>query len=218
VGLLAQLGDRELAAVAGRRRPPPPVWCCRYRRPATAIKHPDGWRYQCLGTDTGTGQPAFLDTRHRAHARVEDRIRCGKDTGLGRFPSRTFAMNAAWLTAVMLAVDLIAWTQTMLQHDIPPLAKAEPKPCATGSCTSRPAWSAADGDSGCASTGAGHGPRNSPEPSPAAPRFPNQQANQHPEPTTRSRRTRQPKLGGQPRPGHNTTTNRINPLAGTTRE
>jgi hypothetical protein len=56
-----------------------------------------------------TGQLAFLDARHRAHARVEDRIRCGKDTGLNRFPSRTFAINAAWLTAVMLAVDLLAW-------------------------------------------------------------------------------------------------------------
>jgi hypothetical protein len=69
----------------------------------------------------------FLDARHRAHARVEDRIRCGKDTGLGHFPSRTFGINAAWLTAVMLAVDLIAWTQTILLHDAATLAKAEPK-------------------------------------------------------------------------------------------
>jgi hypothetical protein len=87
----------------------------------------DGWRYQCFATDTPAGQLAFLDARHRAHARVEDRIRTGKDTGLGRFPSRTFAINAAWLTAVMLAVDLICWTQTMLLHDIAALARAEPK-------------------------------------------------------------------------------------------
>jgi hypothetical protein len=92
-----------------------------------AFEERDGWRYQCLATDTRVGQLAFLDARHRAHARVEDRIRCGKDTGLGRFPSRTFAINAAWLTAVMLAVDLLTWTQTILLHDIPPLAKAEPK-------------------------------------------------------------------------------------------
>ena len=58
---------------------------------------------------------------------AEDRIRCGKDTGLGRFPSRTFAINAAWLTVVMLAVDLLVWAQTLLLHDIPKLAKAEPK-------------------------------------------------------------------------------------------
>jgi hypothetical protein len=92
-----------------------------------ALEHRDGWRYQCLATDTGIGQLAFLDARHRAHARVEDRIRCGKDTGLGRFPSRQFAINAAWLSAVMLAVDLIAWTQTLLVHDDPQLARAEPK-------------------------------------------------------------------------------------------
>jgi Transposase DDE domain group 1 len=87
----------------------------------------DGWRYQCFATDTGVGQLAFLDARHRAHARVEDRIRTGKDTGLGRFPSRQFSINAAWLTTVMLAVDLLAWTQTILLHDHPALAKAEPK-------------------------------------------------------------------------------------------
>jgi hypothetical protein len=92
-----------------------------------AFEHHDGWRYQCLATDTGVGQLAFLDARHRAHARVEDRIRTGKDTGLGRFPSRTFAINAAWLTAVMLAVDLLAWTQTILLHDQQALATAEPK-------------------------------------------------------------------------------------------
>jgi hypothetical protein len=87
----------------------------------------DGWRYQCIATDTPLGQLAFLDARHRAHARVEDRIRCGKDTGLGRFPSRAFAINAAWLTTVMLAVDLLSWTQTILLHDQPALARAEPK-------------------------------------------------------------------------------------------
>jgi hypothetical protein len=92
-----------------------------------AFEERDGWRYQCLATDTAVGQLAFLDSRHRAHARVEDRIRCGKDTGLGRFPSQTFAINAAWLTAVMLAVDLLAWAQTILLRDHPTLAKAEPK-------------------------------------------------------------------------------------------
>ena len=92
-----------------------------------AFEHRDGWRYQCFATDTSAGQLVFLDARHRAHARVEDRIRTGKDTGLGRFPSRTFAINAAWLTAVMLAVDMLAWTQTMLLHDVPTLARAEPK-------------------------------------------------------------------------------------------
>lgn len=85
----------------------------------------DGWRYTAFATDTPVGQLPFLDARHRAHARVEDRIRCGKDTGLNRFPSRDYAINTAWLTAVMIAADLIAWTQTLLLTG--DLAKAEPK-------------------------------------------------------------------------------------------
>ena len=54
-----------------------------------------GYRFQTFATNTKTGQLAALEARHRAHARVEDRIRCGKDTGYGRFPSRHFAINAA---------------------------------------------------------------------------------------------------------------------------
>ncbi len=52
-----------------------------------AIEERDGYRYQVFATNTAVGQLAFLDARHRAHARVEDRIRTGKDTGFGRFPS-----------------------------------------------------------------------------------------------------------------------------------
>jgi Transposase DDE domain group 1 len=85
----------------------------------------DGWRYTCFATDTQAGQLAFLDARHRAHARVEDRIRTAKDTGLGHFPSRTFPINAAWLAVVMLAVDLLAWTGHLALDGH--LAKAEPK-------------------------------------------------------------------------------------------
>jgi hypothetical protein len=91
------------------------------------IEERDGWRYTCFATDTQVGQHAWLDARHRSHARVEDRIRCGKDTGLARFPSRSFAINQAWLTCVLTAIDLITWTQTILVHDQPELAKAEPK-------------------------------------------------------------------------------------------
>ncbi len=41
----------------------------------------DGWRFQAFATDTPTGRLAHLEARHRAHARVEDRIRCAKTTG-----------------------------------------------------------------------------------------------------------------------------------------
>ncbi|HUO37745.1 MAG TPA: IS1380 family transposase [Mycobacterium sp.] len=85
----------------------------------------DGWRYQAFVTNTATGQLAFLEARHRAHARVEDRIRHAKDTGLGRFPSREFAINTAWLSAVAIAADLTAWLRLLALTG--PLAKAEPK-------------------------------------------------------------------------------------------
>ena len=85
----------------------------------------DGWHYQALATDTQVGQLAFLEARHRAHARVEDRIRTAKQTGLSRFPSREFAINAAWLQLALTAADLLAWTQTTLLHGA--LAKAEPR-------------------------------------------------------------------------------------------
>jgi hypothetical protein len=100
-----------------------------------AFEERDGWRYTAFATDTHAGQLAHLDARHRAHARVEDRIHCAKGTGLEHFPSRAFAINQAWLAVVMLAVnmiavdmiavDMIAWTQHLLLHG--KLAKAEPK-------------------------------------------------------------------------------------------
>jgi len=91
------------------------------------IETRDGWRYTCFATDTPAGQYAFLDARHRTHARVEDRIRTGKDTGIGRFPSNRFAINQAWLTCALIGIDLLAWTQTLLLHDQRDLARAEPK-------------------------------------------------------------------------------------------
>lgn len=88
----------------------------------------DGWRYQAIATNTGTGQLAFLEARHRAHARVEDRIRHAKDTGLGRFPSREFTINQAWLAMTAIAADLVAWTRLLaLTGDAKVLAVCEPK-------------------------------------------------------------------------------------------
>jgi hypothetical protein len=90
----------------------------------------EGMRHQVLATDTPPGDPTggsiqYLEARHRGHARVEDRIRCGKDTGFGRFPSRVFAINAAWLQLALTGIDLLAWTQMLLLHG--DLAAAEPK-------------------------------------------------------------------------------------------
>jgi len=44
---------------------------------------------------------------------------------MDHLPSLSFAINQAWLSVVMLAVDLIAWTQNLLLSG--ELAKAEPK-------------------------------------------------------------------------------------------
>jgi len=87
----------------------------------------DGYRYTAFATTTPVGQHHWLDARHRTHARVEDRIRCGKDTGIGHFPSRQFAINQAWLACALTAIDLIAWTQTTLLADQPAVTVAEPK-------------------------------------------------------------------------------------------
>ena len=68
---------------------------------------------------------AIIERRHRQRARVEDRIRDDKDTGLAKFPFREFALNEVWLEIVMLAHDLIVWTQALLLSG--ELQKAEPK-------------------------------------------------------------------------------------------
>lgn len=87
----------------------------------------DGYRYQAFTTNTRRGQAAFLETRHRAHARVEDRIRTGKDTGLEHLPSRHSHINDVWVELALIATDLLALAQTMLLAAEPDLAKAEPK-------------------------------------------------------------------------------------------
>jgi hypothetical protein len=80
-------------------------------------------------TDTSDGaipgQLAGLELRHRQHARVEDRIRQAKATGLRNLPFNAFAANAAWLEIVMAATDLIAWAKLIGFTDHPDLARCE---------------------------------------------------------------------------------------------
>jgi hypothetical protein len=99
----------------------------------------EGMRHQVFLTDTPftSGSAQFLEVRHRQHAAVEDHIRCGKTTGFGRFPSRRFPVNAAWLELSLAAIDLLAWTRVLLLDG--ELAAADPRNSATGSCTSPPA-------------------------------------------------------------------------------
>ena len=85
----------------------------------------DGYRFQAILTDQADQDIAVLECRHRQHAHVEDRIRDDKDTGLSKFPFKEFALNEVWLQIVMLAHDLIVWTQALVLDG--ELAKAEPK-------------------------------------------------------------------------------------------
>jgi hypothetical protein len=87
----------------------------------------DGYRYQAFTTNTRRGRLAFLEARHREHARVEDRIRTGKDTGMGRMPSRHEQINTVWLELALIAADLLALAQSVLLVDEPDLHRAEPK-------------------------------------------------------------------------------------------
>jgi hypothetical protein len=48
----------------------------------------DGYRFQAILTDQTDPEIAILERRHRQRARVEDRIRDDKDTGLAKLPSR----------------------------------------------------------------------------------------------------------------------------------
>ena len=103
---------------------------CRRERPSAgaqlcALEEADGWRYQLFATNTPAGQPHFLEARHRSHARVEDRIRCGKATGLDHLPSTSMAINQAWCVAATIAADLLCWLRLLCLD--PALADAEPK-------------------------------------------------------------------------------------------
>jgi hypothetical protein len=97
----------------------------------TLFEAEDGWRYSLWVTNLPTrlrgwrANPAYIDAAHRVHARVEDCVRTGKDTGIGKFPSTSFALNQAWLAASLIAAAQLAWLRLLALDGS--LAKAEPK-------------------------------------------------------------------------------------------
>jgi Transposase DDE domain group 1 len=103
--------------IVRRERPHPGAQLC--------FSDHNGYRFQAILSDQPEQDIAVLECRHRQRARVEDRIRDDKDTGLAKLPFREFKLNEVWVQIVMLAHDLIAWTQTLLLDG--ELAKAEPK-------------------------------------------------------------------------------------------
>jgi hypothetical protein len=91
-----------------------------------------GWRYEAFATNAAPTQPgenphevtAWLDGRHRVHARVEDHFKRGNTTGAKRLPSRTYTVNTAWYRIQAIATDLIAWLKLLAASGH--LARAEP--------------------------------------------------------------------------------------------
>jgi hypothetical protein len=85
----------------------------------------DGHRFQVFLTDQPDPDLAWLELRHRQRARVEDRIRAAKATGLANLPFDRWRRNSVWLELVLAAQDLTVWTQAVLLDG--DLALAEPK-------------------------------------------------------------------------------------------
>ncbi len=103
---------------------------CRRERPhpgaQLSFTDENGYRFQVFLTNQQGCRIARLEQLHRARAACEDRIRCGKQTGLRNLPFRAFQPNAAWLELVLIAQDLLVWTQRLLLADTE-LARCEPK-------------------------------------------------------------------------------------------
>jgi len=85
----------------------------------------NGYRHQLFITDQTDRDIAALELRHRHRAHVENRIRAAKDTGLRNLPCVDVLCNDTWLQLVLIAQDLMAWSQRICFDGA--LAVAEPK-------------------------------------------------------------------------------------------
>ena len=103
---------------------------CRRERPhpgaQLSFTDDNGYRFQVFLTNQQGARVARLEQLHRARAACEDRIRCGKQSGLANLPFRGFEANAAWLELVLIAQDLLVWTQRLLLAETK-LSRCEPK-------------------------------------------------------------------------------------------
>lgn len=84
-----------------------------------------GYRHTAFITDQGDEDIAVLELRHRRRAKVEDEIRCGKETGMRNLPFAAFEHNRVWLELSLIAQDLLAWARLLCLEG--ELALAEPK-------------------------------------------------------------------------------------------
>jgi hypothetical protein len=118
-GLLDLSGWPEGMRVIARKERPHPGAQLR-------ITDADGLRVTAFATNSTRGQLPALELRHRRRARAEDRIRVAKDTGLTNLPLHDFTQNQIWCAIVALAVELVAWLQT-LALTAHPARRWEPK-------------------------------------------------------------------------------------------
>ena len=120
---------KDLRYIARRVKP-----TRRHAKKLTEFEKQTGWRYQLVVTnirDLGRSVPGshhvyFLDTLHRRHTVVEDRVRTEKVTGLRHLPFHGYERNKAWLLAANIASDLIAYLQLLGLDEHRELAAAEP--------------------------------------------------------------------------------------------
>lgn len=108
--------------------PPGTRAICRREEPhqgaALRLWDVNGYRHQVTLTNS-TGDLLELELRQRLHARVENRIKALRDTGLERMPFTSFTANQAWFELVLAGSDLLTWLRFIcLDGD---LARAEPK-------------------------------------------------------------------------------------------
>ncbi len=124
VPAIDQQGEaREGAAVCELSNYDLSVWpegtraICRRERPHPGAQltftDAEGFRFQVFITDQEAAGIAQLEARHRGHARVENRIRCAKDTGLENLPFHDFLPNCVWLELILATQDLLAFFQRL---------------------------------------------------------------------------------------------------------
>jgi hypothetical protein len=85
----------------------------------------DGWRHQVTLTNDSDPDIVALEAFHRAHARVENRIKQLKATGLSRLPFHAFHANRVWFELVLIATLLLVALRILVDDD--ELAVAEPR-------------------------------------------------------------------------------------------
>jgi hypothetical protein len=103
--------------IVRRERPHPGAQFC--------VFDAEGYRHTAFITDQEGADIAALELRHRRRAKVEDEIRCGKDTGMRNLPFAAFEHNRVWLELSLIAQELLTWTRLLCLEG--ELALAEPK-------------------------------------------------------------------------------------------